>query len=220
MSRACGRKLIGCNDFCSFLSSNNSSAMSGVNDDVAHVSSTSFSPINSFEPHLHLCNGLSTKGSTGNCFSSATAVSLHFLQYQTGIGIPKCLCLDMFQSHFSPLIQFSYLARMCSGYHFIFLPYFMKSSFKSRYLMNHWSTATYSISVSHLSWVLTTCFIFSSLTIAPSFCRSSITFFLASSLLIPLYRPDSSLFFPSSPITTTGLIPGCLCSHSMQSRLT
>src|SRR3989339_1852806 len=124
MSCACGLKLIGRSFFCSFLSLNNSIAMSGVNDDVAQVSNTSFSPINSFEPHLHLCKGLSTNGSTGNCFSSATIISLQFLQYQTGIGIPKCLCLEMFQSHFSPLIQFSYLARICSGNHPIFLPYF------------------------------------------------------------------------------------------------
>src|SRR3989338_11492419 len=173
MSRACGRKLIGCNDFCSFLSSNNSSAMSGVNDDVAHVSSTSFSPINSFEPHLHLCNGLSTKGSTGSCFSSATTILLHFLQYQTGIGIPKCLCLDMFQSHFRPLIQFSYLARMCSGYHFIFLPYFMNSSFKSRYFMYHCFVFIISMSVPHLSCTLTACCKDSIFLIAPSFSKSS-----------------------------------------------
>src|SRR3989338_1579871 len=219
MSCACGLKLIGCRFLCSFLSLKSSIAMSGVKEEVAQVSKTSFSPTNSFEPHLHFFSGLSTRGSTGSCFSSATIISLHFLQYQTGIGMPKCLCLEMFQFHFKPLIQFSYLALICSGYHFIFLPYFMKSSFRSRYFMNHWSTATYSISVSHLSCVLTTCFIFSSFAIASSFCRSSMTFFLASSLLIPVYRPDSSLYFPSSPITSTGLMLGCLCSHSMQSRL-
>src|SRR3989338_11428029 len=129
--------------------------MSGVRDDVVHVSNTSFSPINSFEPHLHFLSGLSTRGSAGSCFSSATVISLHFLQYQTGIGTPKWRCLEMFQSHFNPLIQFSYLARMCSGCHFIFLPYFMNSSFNSRYFMYHWSVETYSISVSHLSCVLT-----------------------------------------------------------------
>src|SRR3989338_4231850 len=151
MSCAWGRKLIGNSFLYIFLSLNNSIAISGVKDEVAHVSRTSFSPINSLEPHLHFRNGLSTNGSTGNCFSSAAMIALHFLQYQTGIGIPKYLCLDMFQSHFRPLIQFSYLARICPGYHFIFLPYFMNSSFKSRYFMNHCSVVRISMSVSHLS---------------------------------------------------------------------
>src|SRR3989338_8574999 len=128
MSCACGLNDIGCSFFCIFLSTS-SIAMSGVNDDVAHVSKTSFSLSNSDEPHLHFLPGLSTNGSTGNCFSSATIISLHFLQYHAGIGTPKCLCLEMFQSHFKPLIQFSYLAFMCSGYHLIFRPYFMNSSF-------------------------------------------------------------------------------------------
>src|SRR3989344_4867956 len=154
MSCACGLKLIGCSFLCNLMS-NNSIAMSGVKDEVAHVSKTSFSGTSSFEPHLHLCNGLSTNGSTGSCFSSATRTSPHFLQYQTGIGTPKCLCLDMFQSHFKPLIQFSYLAIMCPGCHFIFLPNFMKSSFRSRYLMYHCFETMYSTTVPHLSWTLT-----------------------------------------------------------------
>src|SRR3989338_11045432 len=106
--------------------------MSGVKEEVAQVSKTSFSGINSLLPQLHLLLGLSTKGSTGSCFSSAIVISLHFLQYQTGIGTPKCLCLEIFQSHLNPRIQFSYLERICSGYHLIFLPCFMKSSFRSR----------------------------------------------------------------------------------------
>src|SRR3989338_8413479 len=151
MSCACGLKLIGLSFFEISFFENNSIAMSGVSEEVAHVSRTSFSGSNSSEPHLHLCSGLSTRGSTGSCFSSAKLASLHFLQYQTGIGIPKCLCLEMFQSHFSPKIQFSYLTLMCSGYQFIFLPYSIKSSFNSRYFTNHWSIATNSIGVPHLS---------------------------------------------------------------------
>src|SRR3989338_640269 len=101
MSCACGLKLIGNNFLCSALS-NSSIAMSGVKDEVAHVSRTSFSGIKSSEPQLHLCSGLSASGSTGNWDSSAIMDSPHFLQYQTGIGMPKCLCLEMFQSHFRP----------------------------------------------------------------------------------------------------------------------
>src|SRR3989338_8730538 len=197
MSWACGLKLIGWSFFRPFSSSNNSIAISGVSEEVAQVSKTSFSPINSFEPHLHLCNGLSTKGSTGICFSSATIISLHFLQYHTGIGIPKCLCLDMFQSHFKPRIQFSYRERICSGYHFIFLPYFMKSSFKSRYLMNHCSVVKISMSVSHLSWTLTTCLIGSIFAILFSSSSALITASLAFLTGSPLNLPALSFKVPS-----------------------
>src|SRR3989338_1835664 len=133
------------------LSLNNSIAMSGVKEEVAHVSKTSFSGSKSPEPHLHLLFGLSTKGSTGSCFSSATIISEHFLQYHAGIGTPKFRCLEIFQSHFRPSIQFSYLALICSGCHFILLPYFMKSPFRSMYFINHCSVIRISMSVSHLS---------------------------------------------------------------------
>src|SRR3989338_1964668 len=157
MSWGCGPRLIGYSFFCSFLSLNSSIDISGVNEEVAQVSKTSFSPMNSLEPHLHFLFGLSASGSTGSCFSSAINASLHFLQYHTGIGTPKCLCHEMFQSHFNPLTQLSYRFRMCSGCHFILLPLESNSSFRSRYFMNHWSVATYSMSVPHLSCTLTAC---------------------------------------------------------------
>src|SRR3989344_4877637 len=78
ISCACGLKLIGNN--LSFNLGNNSAAIVGVNEDVAHVSSTSFSPENSLLPHLHFFEGLSVKGSTGNLFKSANITSPHFLQ--------------------------------------------------------------------------------------------------------------------------------------------
>src|SRR3989338_10874928 len=180
--------------------------MSGVNEEVAQVSRTSFSPMKSNEPHLHLCKGLSTRGSTGSCFSSATVGSPHFLQYHTGIGMPKCLCLEMFQSHFRPLIQFSYLAVICSGCHFILLPYFMKSLFKSRYLMNNWSVFRISISVSHLSCTLTTCFIGSIFSILFSCFNASITSFLAFFTCKPLNLPAFSFKVPSLFIISIGSI--------------
>src|SRR3989338_1005929 len=96
MSCACGLKDIGSNFLKTGLSLNNSTAMSGVREEVAHVSKTSFSGSNSLEPHLHFLFGLSAKGSTGSCFSSATIISEHFLQYHAGIGTPKCLCLEIF----------------------------------------------------------------------------------------------------------------------------
>src|SRR3989338_692744 len=163
--------------------------MSGVNEEVAQVSRTSFSPMKSNEPHLHLCKGLSTRGSTGSCFSSATVGSPHFLQYHTGIGMPKCLCLEMFQSHFRPLIQFSYLERIYSGCQLIFLPYVMKSSFKSRYFMYHCFETMYSTIVPHLSWALAECCKGSIFFTAPKFCKSSTIFFLASFIVRTLKVP-------------------------------
>src|SRR3989338_8063762 len=116
MSCACGLKLIGKSFLNILLLLNNSAAMSGVKEEVAQVSKTSFSGSNSLKPHLHFDNGLSTRGATGSCFSSAITISLHFLQYHAGIGTPKCLCLEIFQSHFKPSIQFSYLAFIWLGY--------------------------------------------------------------------------------------------------------
>src|SRR3989338_3959756 len=206
MSCACGLNDIGSNFLKTGLPSNNSAAMSGVREDVAQVSKTSFSGSNSEEPHLHLVFGLSTKGSTGSCFSSAIAISLHLLQYHAGIGTPKCLCLEMFQSHFRPSIQFSYLTLICPGCHFILLPYFMKSLFRSRYFMNHWSVLRISISVSHLSCTLTTCLIGSIFSILFSSFNASTTAFLAFFTCIPANFPAFSFKVPFLFIISIGFI--------------
>ena len=94
-----------------FFPLNNSFVIIGVNEEVAHVSRTSFSGTNSVLPHFEhfFINGLSFNGSTGNCSSLANITSSHLLQYQTGNGTPKYLCLEMHQSHCSPLIQLSNL---------------------------------------------------------------------------------------------------------------
>src|SRR5690349_9870448 len=113
----------------------NDEAICGDSDEVAHVSNTIVSGTALL---LHLshffvvCNG-----STGNSFISATIVFLQSLQNHAGIGIPKCLFLDMFQSHSSPLIHDSYLFFMCSGCQTIFSPCFFSFSFLSIIFMNH-----------------------------------------------------------------------------------
>ena len=70
-------------------------AIVGLIDEVAHLSKTISSGFASL-PHLghffFVCNG-----STGNSFSSANITSLHSSHSHTGIGIPKCLFLEMFQ---------------------------------------------------------------------------------------------------------------------------
>src|SRR3989344_6657285 len=137
------------------MSGNNDAAICGVNEDVAHVSSTSFSPTKSLEPHLHALFGLSFTGSTGRSFSSGRTISPHFLQYHTGIGTPKLLCLDMHQSHCRPLTQLSNLFFMKAGCQLSFSPALRNFSLGSRYLMNHCGVSSISMSVPHLSWVFT-----------------------------------------------------------------
>src|SRR3989344_627575 len=104
MSCACGLRLIGKIFLCSGEFSAQSELICGVKEEVIHVSRTSFSGTNSREPHFgHLfTGGLSSSGSTGSCFSSATISVSHFLQYHTGKGTPKNLCLETLQSHLRP----------------------------------------------------------------------------------------------------------------------
>jgi len=127
--------------------------MSGVRAEVAQVFMMSCSGINSL--HLHfghsLINGLSSSGSIGNWDSSAIIGSSHSLQYHTGNGIPKGICLEMHQSHFKPLTQLVYLCFIWSGCHFTSLPHFIMSSLMSRYFTNHCFEFLNSIGVWHLS---------------------------------------------------------------------
>src|SRR6266496_1281185 len=69
-------------------------------DESIHVSSTSVSPRSSRLPHLgHFSSGgLSLRGSTGRLFSSGMIVDSHLVQYQTGMGVAKILCLEITQS--------------------------------------------------------------------------------------------------------------------------
>jgi len=64
--------------------------MNGVQDDVAQVSITSVSGINSLPQHAgHVVReGLSSVGSMGRVFVSAGIISPHPLQNQIGKGTP------------------------------------------------------------------------------------------------------------------------------------
>ena len=132
MSCACGRNAIG--KILFFIPGTNDAAISGVNDDVAHVSKTSFSGMNSFPLHFghSFIVGLSFNGSTGSCFSSASMGSSHFAQYHTGKGTPKNRCLEMHQSHCNPLTQLSNRFFICSGYQLRLFPASKNCSLKSR----------------------------------------------------------------------------------------
>src|SRR3989344_3578403 len=107
MSCAELRSDIGKSMLKNLLSSFHLEFICGVSADVAHVSITSFSATNLFDPHLHKRFGLSFKGLTGSCASSANKASPQFLQYQTGKGMPKYFCLEISQSHCNPFIQSS-----------------------------------------------------------------------------------------------------------------
>src|SRR5271157_6009375 len=164
MSFAWTLRLIGKIKSIYFSSRPHLAFISGVRDDVAQVSSTSVSGSNSMPPHFaHVPSGLLMSGSTGRSSSMANLGSPHFLQYQTGNGMPKYLCLEMLQSHFRPLTQFSYLTIMNSGCHFTCLPSSMNFPLRSRYLMYHCFLTMSSISVLQRSCTLTLCSMSSSL---------------------------------------------------------
>src|SRR4030042_4275132 len=69
-------------------------------EESIQVSKTSVSGANSVPRHLgHSFNlGFSVFGSIGTQLSSAKITSLHFLQYQTGMGVPHTLCRLITQS--------------------------------------------------------------------------------------------------------------------------
>src|SRR5437763_6725492 len=98
-------------------------------DESIHVSSTSVSPRSSRLPHLgHFSSGgLSLRGSTGRLFSSGMIVDSHFVQYQTGIGVAKILCLEINQSQsrdtaqsMSRCLEKGGLQSSCSAHYMIF----------------------------------------------------------------------------------------------------
>src|SRR3989344_5503184 len=201
MSCACGLRFMGSSFLYTGLSMKSLAASFGVRELVAEVSITSVSAVNSSEWHLgHGFPGSSSIGSTGSFSVSASIGSSHFLQYHTGKGMPKYLCLDMLQSHCSPLAQLSYLLRMCSGYQLSLAPCSSNFSLRSSTLMNHCFFTRNSISVPHLSWTFTACLMCSCFFSRPQAFSSSVIFFLASLMVNPLYFWPCSFSFPSSVI--------------------
>ena len=161
--------------------------MSGVTDDVAQVSITSVSGTNSLHPHFGHFEifGLSTKGFTGKSSTFAKIGSPQSLQYQTGKGTPKYLCLEIHQSHKTFSTQTLYLLCMCSGCHLMSFPILMKSALWFIMSINHCFITAYSTSLPHLSCVWTSCSRSSILTTNPPAWRSSMICFLASLIFMP-----------------------------------
>src|SRR5699024_9641065 len=112
--------------------------------------------------------------------SFANTGSPHCLQYHTGNGTPKYLCLDIHQSQAILFTNSSYLVCIYAGCHFISFPIFIKSSLWFIISINHCFITVYSTSLPHLSCVCTSCSNSSIFTIYPPSCKSSMIFFLAS----------------------------------------
>ena len=161
--------------------------ISGVTDEVAQVSITSVSGTNSL--HLQFGHsfilGFDVNGFTGRSSSVANTGFPQSLQYQTGNGTPKYLCLEIHQSHMILLTHSLYLFCMYEGCQLISLPIFKKSSLWFMISINHCFITEYSTSFPHLSWVWTSCSSSSTLTKAPALSKSSTTFWRASLIFKP-----------------------------------
>ncbi len=74
--------------------------MSVVTEEVAQVSITASSGVHSLHPQAQARGGWLSRGFTGSWLSSANRGLWQALQYHTGKGTPKYLCLEIHQSHF------------------------------------------------------------------------------------------------------------------------
>src|SRR5207249_5322907 len=148
-------------------------------------SNTSVSPFKSLDLHLgHFAGGGgSLLGSDGRWFSSATSVSPHFLQYHTGIGVPKIRCLDTTQSQSKDWVQSIRRFLENGGTHRSWSAEAVTSSVICLVFMNHWGREMISTGVLQRQHVPMFCFTGSSRRILPAFFSSSTTFLLASSIL-------------------------------------
>src|SRR5216117_337585 len=179
-------------------------------DESIQVSNTSVSPFKSLDPHLgHFSRGGgSLLGSDGRWFSSATSVSPHFLQYHTGIGVPKTRCLDTTQSQSKDWVQSIRRFLENGGTHRSWSAEAVTSSVICLVFMNHWGREMISTGVLQRQHVLMFCFTGSSRRILAPFFSSSTTFLLASSILSPLKRGSEVSIRPFSVIS---LITGRPC---------
>ena len=152
ISWACGLKSIG----KKFEVSNQSLSsifllINGDRPEVNQVSKTNVSP---FTWSAVYPSGKSTLGSTGhlsNCSSLGKIISFVLISYQTGIGIPNFLFLEIFQSRCKFSIQSFDLFFMKFGYQFILSFWANKISFLSKIFTNHWCTGKISTGTFHLS---------------------------------------------------------------------
>src|SRR5206468_4383714 len=108
-------------------------------DESIHVSSTSVSPRSSRLPHLeHFSSGgLSLRGSTGKLSASGMMVDSHFVQYQTGIGVAKILCLEITQSQSRDSAQSTSRCLEKGGIQLSFPAHSTTFRVMSRVFMNH-----------------------------------------------------------------------------------
>ena len=125
-------------------------------------------------------------------------ISPQFWHSHTGIGVAKYLCLEITQSHSREFTHSSNLFFMNSGYHFISLLVLSTRSLNGSVFKNHCFVNINSTGVLHLQHTPTFCFRGSFFMRYPSLSKSSIIFFLASSIFKPLYFPHISVILPSS----------------------
>src|SRR5690606_19637399 len=143
------------------------------------------SPSNSVDPHSQTISGFSLVGSTGSMSSLAAWTLPHRVQYHTGIGVAKILCLEMHQSQSMEPVQLRSLVFMCSGIHFISSAASLTSGMSFLTATNHCFLTRISMGVLHLQQVPTFCFTGSFFTRKPSLSRSSTIFSLHSAMVKP-----------------------------------
>src|SRR6056297_2102059 len=163
MSWPCGRRSKGYSSGWSIANASSSASqsqpalISGVSEEVAHVSNTSSSASNSSWPHSGQAStgGSSASGSTGRSSFSAITGSSQDSQYHTGNGMPESRWREISQSHSRPSIQCSYRENIFSGYQSISRPASRYSSLWSRISTYHCLETRYSTGVSQRSWTCT-----------------------------------------------------------------
>ncbi|CAB4553765.1 unannotated protein [freshwater metagenome] len=128
--------------------------------------------------------------------------------YQTGIGTPKNLCLEINQSPVKPLTQFSYRTRMKSGTKFSSLPKPISRSLRSEsrppFFMYHWRVETISRGLSPFSKNLTSCVIgFGSPIMSPDSWSNSTILCFAENVVLPTSSANTSL--PRLDVIASGI---------------
>src|SRR6266571_2322002 len=143
--------------------------IAAVMDESIQVSRTSFSPRNSRPPHLGqvFSGNLSFLGSTGRSPSSGMIVDSHFVQYHTGIGVAKILCLEITQSQSRDSAQSMSRCLAKGGTQSSFPVHSTTFCVRSRVFMNHWGLAMISTGVWHRQHVPIFCCIVSVLLSSP-----------------------------------------------------
>src|SRR5215831_11144608 len=165
--------------------------MAELMDESIQVSSTSDSPLKSFEPHFGqwVNDGPWVLGSTGNSLSLGVITWLHFVQCQSGMGVAKTRCLEITQSQSRESAQSNRRCLANDGTHCSLSDHWAIWSFIWRVFMNHCGREIISTGVlqrQHTPMFCVMGWVFRIFFSASSFSR---IFFLASSILSPLNSP-------------------------------